>query len=204
MRSTLRCLILTLPLVALGCSHDQQPARTSGYDPDMTPASRTAPSAPNRLGTEPSERLDDAQIITIASAVNSAEVDQAKIANGKARNPAVRTFAQTMMTDHGQAVKDIDELRTRLSLPESASQLSIELKASATRTGNDLTGIDDETFDKRYLLVQIDEHRQALDTINTRLIPAAQNNEVKKLLTDMRPIVSHHLEMAKSVLDGLR
>jgi len=170
----------------------------------MTPASRSAPSAPDRLGNEPSEKLDDAQIASVLRAANAAEVDQAKMAVGKAQDPAVKNFAQTMIADHGQAVKDIDALDSRLGWPDADSQLATELRISATRLDNELSAINDQTFDKRYILGQIDEHRKVLDTIDTRLTPAAQRDELKQLITNMRPRVAHHLQMAQTILDSMK
>jgi putative membrane protein len=196
--------LLVLPLTVAACSHEGRPARTTGYEPGMTPASRSAPSAPDRLGNEPSEKLDDAQIASVLRAANAAEVDQAKVAVGKASDPAVKNFAQTMIADHGQAVKDIDELDSRLGWPDADSQLATELRISATRLDNDLAAINDQTFDKRYILGQIDEHRKVLDTIDTRLTPAAQRDELKQLITNMRPRVAHHLQMAQTILDSMK
>jgi putative membrane protein len=198
-------LTVSLSLGSFACSSDR-PARSasSGYEPAMTPAARSAPSAPNQLGSEASERLDDAQIITVLRAVNVAEVDQAKIAVGKAREASVKRFAETMIAHHGQAVREIDELDARLGLTPTESQLVQELRVTATGVENRLSDTNDASFDKAYMQSQLDMHRTALDTIDSRLTPSATREPVKQLIEGMRPKVANHLQLAQTILSMLQ
>ena len=205
MRPSFRALVLLgLPLGASACSHDGQPARTSGYEPAMTPAAGSAPSAPGDVGNEPSEQLTEAQITTFARAVNAAEMDQARMAVGRAHDASVKSFAQTMIAEHGQAVKNIDALASRLALSDADSQLATELRVEATRIFNQVMSITDKSFDKRYILGQIDLHHQVLEAIDTRLAPAARRDEIKQLVTSFRQHVERHLQMAETILDRLK
>src|SRR5690242_8647884 len=106
-------LLLACPLAFVACSHDEKPANT-GYEPAMTPAAHGAPSAPGTLGTESSEKLDDAQVVTVLRAVNVSEVDQARTVSAKLRDPSAKKFAEMMIAQHGQSVKDIDDLTSKL------------------------------------------------------------------------------------------
>jgi putative membrane protein len=197
-------LIVSASLGALACGSDRPARSASGYEPQMTPAARSAPSAPNRLGSEASERLDDAQIVTILRAVNVAEVDQAKIAVGKAREASVKRFAETMIAHHGQAVREIDELDARLGLSATESQLVQELRVNATGVENRLSDTNDASFDKAYMQSQVDMHRTALDTIDSRLTPSATRDAVKQLIEGMRPKVANHLQMAQTIVSMLQ
>lgn len=187
----------------VACSHDEKPAQT-GYEESMSPAARSAPSAPGTLGSESSERLSDAQITTIVRAVNVAEVDQARTAVGKVQNEDVKKFAETMIAHHGKTVKDVDELNTKLGYQQTDSQLATELGVKATQVEQKLSQTNDGSIDRLYIMNQIDEHRLVLDTIDSRLVPAARRDEVKDLLQTMRPVVADHLQMAQRILDGLK
>jgi len=187
----------------IACSHDEKPAQT-GYEESMSPAARSAPSAPGTLGTESSERLSDPQITTVLRAVNVAEVDQARTAVGKVQNEEVKKFAEMMIAQHGQSVKDIDALNSKLGYQQTDSQLATELGVKSTQVGQKLSQTNDASIDRLYMLNQIDEHRQVLDTIDSRLVPAARRDEVKDLLQTMRPVVADHLQMAQRILDGLK
>src|ERR1700753_1990863 len=124
MRSSMlsRVLCFSVPLALAACSHDQAPARSaSGYQPGMTPASGTvAPSlAAASDATAPAafpapNGLNDGQIAGIVRAVNVAEINQAKLAVNKAHDASVKNFAEMMIAQHGQAVRNVDELDSRL------------------------------------------------------------------------------------------
>jgi len=122
---------LALSFSIVACSHDDKPANTPP-DPDMTPAARNSPSAPQVLGAESSEPLSDPQIVTVLRAVNVAEVDQARTAVGKVQNESVKKFAEMMIAQHGQASKNIDALDDKLGYAQTDSQLATELGVKLT------------------------------------------------------------------------
>jgi putative membrane protein len=214
-------LVLGASVAIAACSHERPAQSASGYEPGMTPASRTnetspnatstttpgyraAPSAPGTLGSESSEALNDAQIATVVRAINVSEIDQAKIAVNKATDPAVKHFAESMIAQHGQAVRDVDELDAKLNLTPNDSQLATELRVNATSVENRLSADNDASFDRAYIMSQIDAHRQALDTIDSRLMPAVKSQELRQMLESLRPRVADHLQMAQTVLDNLK
>jgi len=49
--------------------------------------------------------LNDQQIAKITDSVNSAEIEQAKLAQQKSKNQQVRQFASMMIQHHGQATR---------------------------------------------------------------------------------------------------
>jgi len=196
-------LLLAGPLALLACSHDEKPSAT-GYEPAMTPAAHGAPSAPGALGSESSERLDDAQVVTVLRAVNVAEVDQARTVSAKLQDPSVKKFAEMMIAQHGQAVKDIDDVASKLGYKHEDSQLATELGVKATRMNGDLSHAEESRVDRLYIMDQIDAHRQALDAIDTRLVPAARQDDVKNLLQKMRPVVAEHLQTAQEISASLK
>jgi putative membrane protein len=212
--------VLCLSLAVAACSHDRPAQSASGYESGMTPASgntttgtttsapatttptaRSTSSAPGALGGEANEALNDGQIAAVVRAINVAEIDEAKIAVGKAKDPAVKHFAETMIAHHSQAVKDVDELDAHLNLRPTDSQLVTELRVNATSVQNKLSANDEPSFDKAYMTSQVDAHRQALDTIDSRLMPAVKSQDLRQMLETLRPRVANHLQMAQTILD---
>lgn len=210
-------LVFSLPLVVfVACSHEAEPARSaSGYEAGMRPASGTmapastpAPSTPavdsTTANANANKGLTDGQIAAVIRAANVAEIDQAKLAVGKARDAGVKHFAEMMIAQHGQAVRNVDELDTRLNLRPTESELMTELRVNATSVENGLSKNDDPSFDKQYMQSQIDAHRQLLDTIDARLTPAVRSEELREMLVNLRPRVADHLQMAQTILDSLK
>ena len=79
-----------------------------------------------------------------------------------------------------------------------------EAYRQATQVEQKLSQTNDASVDRLYIMNQIDEHRLVLDTIDSRLVPAARRDEVKDLLQTMRPVVADHLQRAQRILDGLK
>lgn len=212
-------LIISIPLALVACSHEQPARSASGYESGMAPASRTmstttttAPATANTATTgstakntaSSNQGLTDGQIAAVVRAADVSEIDQAKIAVGKARDPGVKHFAETMIAQHGQNVRDVDELDTKLNIRPTESQLMTELRVNATSVENKLSQIDDTSFDRQYIKSQIDAHRQVLDTLDARLMPAVRSQELRDMLVNLRPRIADHLQMAQTIFDGLK
>jgi putative membrane protein len=211
--TTLKVSMLALPLALFGCAHDKpaESARTTSYEdgPEagMTPASgdvsEERAAAASGLGANSVESLNDAQVAAVAGAINESEVAAAKIAVEKTKNAAVKRFAETMIAHHGQAVKDVDEFEARTGMEPQESRLLAQLRVEAKSTEEKLDDTDDASFDKLYMLGQVDEHRKALETLDGRLLPNARDLDLRRILQGMRPRVESHLEMARAILNTL-
>ena len=109
-----------------------------------------------------------------------------------------------MIAHHGQAVSDVDALDAKLNIRPTESELVTELRVSATRTETELTQNNEPSFDKAYMRAQIDAHREALETIDNRLMPAVRSEELRQLMEGLRPRVVSHLQMAQTIIDTLK
>jgi putative membrane protein len=54
-------------------------------------------------------------------------------------------------------------------------------------------------FDKAYIDHEVAYHQAVLDAIDKTLIPSAKNEELKGLITKVRPAIAAHLDHAKMV-----
>jgi putative membrane protein len=98
----------------------------------------------------------------------------------------------------------VDELDARLGLPPSESQLVQDLRVNATGVENRLSEVNDASFDKAYMTAQVEMHRTALETIDTRLMRSVTRDAVKELIEGIRPKVANHLQMAQTILSMLK
>jgi len=148
--------------------------------------------------TDPS----DAQILGVADAANTGEIGQANVALAKARRDSVKQFAQLMVKDH-TAAKDKGRAVARdLGLTPAPSGLSNGVQ----KDGNDATAqlgkATPDSFDRTYMQLQVRLHEKVLKTLDD-LIPKADAQQIKTLLTDMRGHVEHHLTVARTTLSSL-
>jgi putative membrane protein len=148
--------------------------------------------------TDPS----DAQILGVADTANTGEIGQGNIALSKAQRDSVKQFAQLMVKDHTAAKDKGRAVAKELGLTPAPSGLSNGVQ----KDGNDATAqlgkATPENFDRTYMQLQVRLHEKVLKTLD-ELIPKADAQQVKALLTDMRGHVEHHLSAARTTLSSL-
>src|SRR6187431_749877 len=152
--SVLRCVALGLGLSASllpACASDQKSAltpeevRDGEALPPAPPApaasaaevSAGAPSAAGEADKAPStaeaptakEALSEGQMARVTELVNTAEIEQAKLAQRRAKAPRVRQFAEKMLTHHGHALREQAKIVQRLKLTPADSATFAKLKS---------------------------------------------------------------------------
>jgi putative membrane protein len=215
--------VVALSAFALvNCGGDQKPAETpeptTSAEPPLPPeadAGTTPTSSNTNSPTDDSagakaeapdvapdpkaEPLTDEQIAAITDAANSAEIAQAKLAQGKSKDPGIKRFAAMMIKHHGEA----KQKQTKLKLKGAESSISTALESDATSTLNALKGDKGADFDKAYISAQVQEHQNVLDTINQKLLPNAKNADLRAYLDEIKPRVEEHLKQAKQLQEEL-
>jgi putative membrane protein len=164
----------------------------------MTPSgtpNAVAGSAP------PMAPLTDEQIVAIANAANTGEIEEAKVAQQRAKNAAVKQFASMMVQHHSQAKQKDAALASKLKLKAEESPKSEAMTSEAKMAIEALKSVDVAAFDRAYIAAQIDAHQKVLDALDSQLIPGAKSPELRAELQAFRPRVESHLTLAKTI-DG--
>jgi putative membrane protein len=175
------------------------PSAANQTSPD-SPGLAEATNPDNLLdGSNRGAKLTDPQIAAITDSVNSAEIEQAQIAQQKSSNEQVRRFAAMMIEHHGQAKTQ----QAALKLDPAESPLSRELAQQSRATLETLKAKQGADFDRAYLQAQVEGHQKALDAIENDLRPSAQSADLKSYLEKLTPQVQQHLEQARSAQQSL-
>ena len=141
-----------------------------------------------------------ASIVGYTVAVDSGEVQLGRLAEKKAKNPAVKAFAREMVTDHSAMLKGDHSLGTKLSTKWDSTADNVGDVLNHTRDEiKDLTdkaaGAD---WDGDYIDKMIDDHQSALD----KLQDAAKNTtdaNVRAALEKATGKVQEHLTKAQDI-----
>jgi len=154
-------------------------------------------------GVSPSAAaLTDEQILAVLTVANNSEIQQAKLAETKAKDARVKRFADMMISDHTTAnMKGVAVAKNDKLTPE-ASDLKTQLTGDSDTILQSLRGTTDD-FDQKYMDAQVREHQQVLTLIDTRLLPNAKSSDVKALIQEVRPKIAAHLKDAQSLLPQL-
>jgi putative membrane protein len=158
----------------------------------QAPAEKPAAAAP-----------DDAQIAEIVVVANQADIDAGKLAKGRAKDPAVKDFANTMIRDHESVNKQAKALVKKLKVKPQPSDMSRGLEKGSKENLAALKKQKGASFDKAYIDHEVAYHEQVIDAVSSTLLPNAQNPELKALLEKGAPVFQSHLEHAKELQSKL-
>ncbi len=206
---------VTLAGLALlaGCK-SQSNTTASGAPPESTmtsPAAETSgmaapggstmsPGTAAPSGAAPgAAALADPQIAQIALSADAGDSARGKLAETKATNAEVKSFAREMVTDHTMLNKKATELAKKLNVTPQASDANTDLLNKVQGMTQDLQSKTGKDFDKTYMDQEVQIHQLVLDDLDKNLIPGAQNAELKSLLTTARGVVDGHLKRAQAI-----
>lgn len=144
--------------------------------------------------------LNDAQIAAIVVAANQIDIDVGKLAESKSPNPEVKAFAHRLIGEHTDVNKQATDLATKLKITPEESTISRALKSDAKRNTERLKKLSGKDFDKLYVADEVAFHQQVLNAMDNKLLPNAQNEELKALLVKVRPALVAHQEHAEKLL----
>jgi putative membrane protein len=170
-------------------------------DTTVAPATDTTASA----GSVASPKNDwtDAQILAFASTANSGEIAEAKLAQQKATNPAVKKYAALMLADHSKMLSDGNALATKLAITPDTSKSDVkDLAKDGDKDLKDLQGKKaGKDFDQEYMNKQVDTHQKVLDKLNDAS-QSAKAPELKTAVDESIAKVQGHLTQAKAIKDN--
>jgi putative membrane protein len=150
-----------------------------------------------------SGQLSDAQIAAIAVAANKVDVEAGRAARKKTKNAKVRTFANDMIRDHTSANKQAAALVKKLGVTPEENDTSRGLTQGGEDNLANLKSMKGKEFDRAYAEHEVAYHQQVLDALDQKLIPGAQNAELKSLLQSVRAVIAQHLDHATALAKAL-
>lgn len=212
MKQLTLAIAYSLIFTAVACvsEHKRAPTAQEVADGEALPPAPPAPSQPAATAAAPAapadttadkavEALSESQMAKVSDLVNNGEVAQAKLAQRKSKNAAVKAFADKMVKHHEQALREQAKLVKKLNVTPADSSTAASLKTDGDKTLKSLEESDAAGFDALYVKSQIDGHQKALDLLDTQLIPSAKTPEVVDALRKGRAVVEHHLAEARAL-----
>jgi len=161
-------------------------------------------TVPSHSGAQakPAAKLDDPTIVAIFDAANTWDVETGAIGEKKGTTPEVRDFAKMLERDHAGVRQQGRDLAKKLGVtptPPKDFAMAKDHEAAVAKL-NKLSG---KAFDRAFLEHEVAFHKAVIDAVNTTLLPALQNAEVKKLVTDVAPAFGAHMMAGQKLLDKM-
>jgi putative membrane protein len=148
-------------------------------------------------GSVAAQAPNDAQIAHIVVTANQVDIDAGKLAEKMGTTKDVKAFGKQMVTDHSGVNKQAVALVTKLKVTPEDNPTSQSLKSGGEENLKNLKTLKGKAFDKAYIDHEVAYHQQVLDAVDKTLLPSAKNEELKALITKVRPAFVAHLEHAK-------
>jgi len=142
--------------------------------------------------------LDDATIVAIFDGANTAEIETGALAEARASSKAIREFGAMLARDHNMVRQQGRDLAAKLGVTPTPAKDDQSTKdhAAAMKRLRALKGME---FDRAFLQHEVAFHQAVIDAINTTLLPAIQNEEVKALVEKVAPAFQAHMRMAQEL-----
>jgi putative membrane protein len=149
-------------------------------------------AAPPLPASAPAPLSSDQNFIDRAALGTSTEVELGRLARTRALSPAVRAFADRIITDHRQAHARLRTLERRLQMAAGR----------VTLPPNRLTTLSGEDFDRQFMADQVQNHREAIQLFQDEA-RMGQDPRLRKYATDNLPMLHRNLQEAEAIRSRL-
>jgi putative membrane protein len=108
-----------------------------------------------------------------------------------------------MLSDHSGLNKSAMDLLSTTNIVPRDNTMSLDFRDESAAKRDTLRELTGAAFDSTYMANEVRYHTKLLGTIDSLLLPAAKNTDLRVLLTRVRPAVAAHLEHATRIQAGL-
>ncbi len=159
--------------------------------------------APATAVAQGSGKPTDAQIADIAYTAGQIDIEQAIDALKKTQNKAVVSYAEEMIRDHLAVNNKVLALLHKLKVTPEGNDTSKSMYREAALKRDELRALSGAAFDKAYADNEVAYHEAVNGALESTLIPAAQNAQVKSLLETGLKLFKEHLKHAEHLVSEL-
>lgn len=147
--------------------------------------------------------LDDATIVAIYDAANTADIETAGLAVKKGSTAEIRNFGSMLVKAHTDARQQGRDLAKRLGVKPTPPKddPSVAQHAAAMKQ---LRGLSGKAFDRAFLEHEIAYHKAVIAAVTNTLLPAIQNAELKALVVKVSPVFVQHQQAAEQLLAKMK
>jgi putative membrane protein len=139
----------------------------------------------------------DRSFISSAGEANLAEIDIAKMVGQKSTDPAVKDFANRMVTDHTQASQKLARVAEM-----NGDKLPSEASTTERNEKTELEKLSGAQLNDAYLRDELQGHKETISAFESE-IEHGQNQETKNYAEQTLPTLQDHIRIAEDVAGKL-
>jgi len=158
-------------------------------------AGTSARAQNDQVRTDHARPISAAEYVQQAAIGNQFEIESSKLALQKTRDPAIKSFAQEMVSEHTTATSKLTEAAKTAKIDMAARQ---RLDRQHQETLAALSSKSGPQFDQAYMRAQLLGHREALN-LQKAYGESGDNPALKAHAQEIQPTVQHHLKEAEKL-----
>ena len=192
--ATFLTLAVAAPVLLAACKPKDNAVASRDSAAGAVPAAAT--DTTTRAAAAPT--LTDPNIVFILDQANVSDSARGKVAETKGTSADVKNFGRLMVGEHHALRLQGQQLATKLSVtpqPPAGDQSDAQAKQEMDSLQAMPKG---KAWDKAYIDYEVTYHQAVLQTA-TKALGAAQNQELKGLITKAAPVIQHHLDRALAI-----
>jgi putative membrane protein len=147
-----------------------------------------------RDSSTPGAAVSDTGYIRQAIRGNSLEVALGRVAESRAENSEVKSFAERMVEDHNTMNREWTDLARRNRMTVAV----VDFGPNGKQTIDRLEDLDGTEFDQAYMSEMLRQHEEDLAAFE-RMASSASSSNVKQLAQNGVPTIREHLSLARQV-----
>ncbi len=142
--------------------------------------------------------LDDATIVAIFDAANTADIETGLLAAERGHSREVRAFGEMLARDHEQVRQIGRDLAAKLGVTPTPPKDDAAAKAHAQAMAS-LRAKSGADFDRAFLQHEAAFHKSVIDAVKSTLLPAIRNEELRALVVKVAPAFEAHMLAAQGL-----
>jgi putative membrane protein len=188
-----------LALSTLGaCKKQGSETAAGGEYPAAGDTGMAAGAMDTTSGSMEAGALTDPNIVALLDEANVADSAAGAYAVTKATNPEVKAFAKLMMGEHHALRAQGKQLAQRLNVTPQPPASDPLKPAAASEMAALKAAPKGAQFDQTYIEQEIGAHKAVLD-LAEKAHGATQNEDLKKLIEQAKPVIEKHLDRAEEI-----
>jgi predicted outer membrane protein len=197
-------LIAAVAVLWVGLARAERETDRGGTGPGSEPRGKASPPGPAMFAAgsvahvkrmSPEQR-EERRFLRDAAASSRFESDASRLALGKSTNPAVRSFATTLMEHHATASTDLYHLLHGRGMAPPM------LENAQRKTLNRLARLQGAKFDREYMEAVGSKHQNGDVQLYERAAVTAEDATLKAWVARNLPTVRDHATLAARVSSG--
>jgi putative membrane protein len=149
-------------------------------------------------------KLDDLEIAHAAYTADVIDIDYAKIALAKSKNPEVIAFANLMIQDHSAVNEGAGALLKKLNVQPKDNAFSQALVKGAEAKKAELAALEGAAFDKAYAANELAYHQVVNKIVAEAWLPNIKNPDLKVFVEQASVTFKIHEDHANKMVAALK